>query len=737
MGFLKETKSLEKLERKRKDRSTRAMRARGRNEGSFVIRAPFAQSVASTCSEELSVHPQHPYVSAEEGRKRVLVPPFSRCSLSFILPAPPLPSTPHREVETHSHFLRTSPLDTLPLIPPLPPPSFDRPDFATSPLLPPSSAALTLRSNEVTMAPVPHLPVPNAHTIHPSAFPNSKDHPHGIAFAEGFGDGDDSRWPAQVEGMSLLSNEHEKQRIWRRTAGEMLAKDLGVWDSKFLLFLSPFQLMLTLALIAQNQHWILENLPTGYGLFQQTTHPKPDSVAAREGGKGKVRLDRFIFGAFLFSCSPPSRTNPLPAGHNSRKIRSAVSLGKHLSWLLFGRISHCNCDGCKVAAPRPSLAATGAEAGNPVKVGTRKRRRTSDYEAAVAASFGGDGDDEDGDYVEEEGSPRSARGGGGRRKAQKEESLPPAKKRAGPSPPLPSNDNFYATVAPLPLPPAGAIPSYLPPVPAAAAAPAPKRPRASAAKKKSRNEWENDDGEDDPILYGDPYTARGDGSGDEDEDWAEYGKVSVGGRTSSGRRSKPSTKALSGLQQEDVVATLTDDFAASMDPATADVLAASSTVPAEQVQQDLSFPSLLRVGELVWVRVPLGPPPQGSLANAQLSRWPGIVRKRTIVVTPSSSSSASNGAVEEQYRVELLGMSSLDTLEGVRGENVTPWVGYIPANIEYLDGKEGWRPPLSGTAKEEKKRWGDIQAEGWEGVAEAFRKAHRIAKAYSAIQVRP
>lgn len=35
--------------------------------------------------------------------------------------------------------------------------------------------------------------------------------------------------------MTLLDNDHDKQRMWRKTAGEMLAKDLGHHNSKLAL----------------------------------------------------------------------------------------------------------------------------------------------------------------------------------------------------------------------------------------------------------------------------------------------------------------------------------------------------------------------------------------------------------------------------------------------------------------------------------------------------------------------
>ncbi|BGP16135.1 hypothetical protein JCM10213_006069 [Rhodosporidiobolus nylandii] len=561
----------------------------------------------------------------------------------------------------------------------------------------------------------------SAYTIHYTASPagNTKDTPHVLVLDPSFGDGSEERWPQQAEDMVLLDPENEKQKIWRRTAAEVIAKDLGLWN-------------------ANNQHWILDALPTGYGLFQQVTHPKPDSIAAiTQGGKPKQRLDRFAF------------------GNQTRKIRSALSLGKHLSWILFGKHGSCTCDGCKVANPRPSLAATGAEVGHSPaqqpKSG-RKRKRTADYEnamAALTADLAHEEGGEDGDYFDEGQFPRqaaeqgygSASGSGSGGASARATPVPltsPKKKTAAAA-----AANGGAAV------PAPAKKARTTSAGGGAAAGAKKGKGKAAAKKE---EWEQDD-ELDALEDEEGYSGSGGehgGAGD-DSDYSEYGagaaKVAVGARTSSGRRSKPSSKVLSGLQERDFPAEVVeeeleqapaaaaaptpapqkpqDEFAASMQPCTVADLAASSTVPAEQVAQDLSFPSLSRVGELVWVRVPLGPPPQGALATAQLSRWPGIVRARTIVVSHQVG-------VEEQYRIELLGMSEKDTLEGVRGENVAPWVSYIPSNTAYLD-----EEPLPANAGMEKKRWADIQAEGWGGVADAFRRAHRTAKAYAAMQVRP
>lgn len=257
---------------------------------------------------------------------------------------------------------------------------------------------------------------------------------------------------------------------------------------------------------------------------------------------------------------------------------------------------------------------------------------------------------------------------------------------------------------------------------------------------KARGRRDDDEDEDDELS--DELT---DAEDDDDDDGAssrdEASVSTAPTRTASGRRTRPTTKAVdmqrssgSGSSRRasptsaPTPLSWSDDFESKMAPANAKDLVGTSLVPREQVEQDLAFPTLARVGELVWVRVPLGPPPAGALANAQLSRWPGIIRARTVVVAA--------GTTQDTYRVELLGMSSKDTLEGVRGENVLAWVSYIPSNTAYLD-ETSLDDEDSITVDDTEKRWQTIQSEGWLGVANAFRKAHRIGKAYAAIQIRP
>lgn len=135
---------------------------------------------------------------------------------------------------------------------------------------------------------------------------NTREQPHFIKLAQTFGEGDATRWPEEGPDMTLLDNDHEKQRQWRKTAGDLLAKELGHYNSQLPLHVGARDRSrpdLSLSSADDNaNHWMLADLPRGYALFQQVTHPKADQKGdPREGGKrdgGKrLRLDRFIFGA--------------------------------------------------------------------------------------------------------------------------------------------------------------------------------------------------------------------------------------------------------------------------------------------------------------------------------------------------------------------------------------------------------------------------------------------------------
>lgn len=60
----------------------------------------------------------------------------------------------------------------------------------------------------------------------------AKDRPNLIIIDPNYGDGDPIRWPEQDQDMTLLARSHDKHVLWRRTAGDWLAKDLGLYDGE-------------------------------------------------------------------------------------------------------------------------------------------------------------------------------------------------------------------------------------------------------------------------------------------------------------------------------------------------------------------------------------------------------------------------------------------------------------------------------------------------------------------------
>lgn len=138
----------------------------------------------------------------------------------------------------------------------------------------------------------------------------TKERPCILTVDPTFGDGVTHRWPPEDQDMSLLKPEHEKHVLWRRTAGDWLAKDLGVHDGMSAALpafdraseradLPSHRDLRLQSLLAEHSapHWILEMLPMNYALFEQVTHPKAEKPGAvNPKPAGKLRLDRFIFG---------------------------------------------------------------------------------------------------------------------------------------------------------------------------------------------------------------------------------------------------------------------------------------------------------------------------------------------------------------------------------------------------------------------------------------------------------
>lgn len=121
-------------------------------------------------------------------------------------------------------------------------------------------------------------------------------------------------------------------------------------------------------LAGSDQYWMLAALPPGLGLFEQITQKKESqTLVVQPGQPDKLRLDRFIWGRYSEGplSFPPLGlllTAPTFAGTGGRKIRSAISLGKHISHHLHQRFSSvCPCDGCKSLAPPPGPPPTAEE----------------------------------------------------------------------------------------------------------------------------------------------------------------------------------------------------------------------------------------------------------------------------------------------------------------------------------------------------------------------------------------
>ncbi|GAA5911226.1 uncharacterized protein JCM6883_001947 [Sporobolomyces salmoneus] len=492
----------------------------------------------------------------------------------------------------------------------------------------PTPAPTITTTDQEPAPPAPRRdPLPGCYTVVWGR--NSREEPNFIKLSHTFGDGDAARWPDEGPDMTLLGNEHDKQRQWRKTAGELLAKDLGHYNGE------------------NASHWMLADLPKGYALFQQVTHPKGEQLN-KDGGAKRLRLDRFIY------------------GHEGRKLRSAISLGKHVSWQIFGKNGPCPCDGCKVVGK--------------------------------AAEGGGGG-----------GSP-AVKGGGGAKKRKAGEGTEDAGEDSG--------DVSSATNKG-----ARARPKLARTAASRAAA------RGKGKRKGKGRDWDDEEDDEDDIMYD-----------EEDDDDGGYSSdyTTAGGTktTSSGRQSKPSTKVGQQAQaQTQAQSTPTpyetpnDVFSEFMTPAPPDLASHASYISVEDVQRDLRFPTCPRVGELIWVRVPLARPPGSQrkyIGDADLSRWPGIVRARSFANIEKEQ--------DVKFKVELLAQNPSDALEGVKIENTLPWIQFVPANTAHMDrflwsweqfNKEG-----------KKKGWGDIQAEGWPSVVGSYWRAHRIAKCFAAIQIR-
>lgn len=107
-----------------------------------------------------------------------------------------------------------------------------------------------------------------------------------------------------------------------------------------------------------------------------------------------MRRDRFIFGAFSLPCFTDAELTPrATTGHAGRKLRSALSLGKHLSWIISGTTERCECDGCKSTS---KAARVPRVVKDPAAAAKRKAKGKG-----RASLWGGGSDDDEGDEGDE------------------------------------------------------------------------------------------------------------------------------------------------------------------------------------------------------------------------------------------------------------------------------------------------------------------------------------------------
>ncbi|KAK4049107.1 hypothetical protein OIO90_005577 [Microbotryomycetes sp. JL221] len=102
-------------------------------------------------------------------------------------------------------------------------------------------------------------------------------------------------------------------------------------------------------------------------------------------------------------------------------------------------------------------------------------------------------------------------------------------------------------------------------------------------------------------------------------------------------------------------------------------------LPSDHTRQqhaDLSQPCLCRVGELVWCRLPQSLVNLGSLHHGdfrKVSHWPGVIIARHDFPTVST------------YDVSLLAIRPDETLQNVHGDDVVPWLGFVPYELTMIE----------------------------------------------------
>lgn len=367
---------------------------------------------------------------------------------------------------------------------------------------------------------------------------------------------------------------------------------------------------------------------------------------------------------------------PLRTGHDGRKIRSALSLGKHIAWLLTGGYELCACDGCKIVSKAgvtavPGQPRTSHHAHGRPRPQTKKRGRGSTGGAGGSVGPGGS---EMGDTDEDDWDGTSA-------KRKKKKAAANSARRASNRPQTMWVSESTANAR------AGII--------------------------KGR-QWEYDS-EDEFIA--DPRDIR---------DYEQESEDTITGPVDESYASFDSRRAID-----------LDSHNAAMDAYVQALLAAydSDMTPAfvEQRLNDLDMPTLCRVGELVWCRIPsriqhVEPEPEVAGASQQrhFTHWPGMVTAR---VTDATSTA---------YNISMLGIKEEETLVGVPQLDVLPWLGFVPFAIDPKDIEDSLTEAKNALGNEVKARVSldEIEKGGFSVLKTLWLAACEAGRYLSGVQVR-
>lgn len=368
------------------------------------------------------------------------------------------------------------------------------------------------------------------------------------------------------------------------------------------------------------------------------------------------------------------------AGHNGRKIRSALSLGKHISWLLHGSQGLCVCDGCKIVSKAGAAQAI-ALGLNPVNAPTRA-------------------------------SPGTGKGKKKRKAAESDtppeldaEGKPIPRKKIGPSQ-------------------LGEGAERAPPAPASASGVGAsiKAKAKGKGRRESRNEWDDGDEEDDFLAS---WAHAGDY--EEEPPLIEVNPPVESRARSPGRSPKPCSRPV--LVEPDPS---NDQFATKMKPSDSATTSADLFFP-ERRLDDLEFPHLPRQDELVWCRVPVSieevEPKRPDVQR--FTHWPAIVREREML-------RSKKGGLEPTFEVEFLAISKDEYLMDVPPWDLVPWLGFAPIDTTSLEKKEAvedtWAK-IPGIIKE-RRSVQDILTHGFPVLQSLWLAAYEAGQQLASVQIR-